>query len=80
MNILASMKKIILKDIVLALAALLAAGTYSFAQTPATPEQRAAAEAEYRVKNVVRKYDTHAEMMADLNRTGGNISCTALTT
>ena len=71
MNILASMKKIILKDIVLAVAALLAAGTYSFAQTPATPEQRAAAEAEYRVKNVVRKYDTHAEMMADLNRTGG---------
>ena len=65
------MKKIILKDIVLAVAALLAAGTYSFAQTPATPEQRAAAEAEYRVKNVVRKYDTHAEMMADLNRTGG---------
>ena len=53
------------------MAVLLAAGTYSFAQTPATPEQRAAAEAEFGVKNVVCKYDTKAEMMADLNRTGG---------
>ena len=65
------MKKIILNNIVLAVAAVLAAGTYSFAQTPATPEQRLAVESEYGVKNVVRKYDTHAEMMADPNRTGG---------
>ena len=39
------MKKIVLNNVVLAVAVLLAAGTYSFAQTPATPEQRAAAEA-----------------------------------
>ena len=49
------MKKIILNNIVLAVAVLLAAGTYSFAQTPATPEQRAAVEAKYGVKNVVCK-------------------------
>ena len=71
MNIFALMKKIVLNNVVLAVAVLLAAGTYSFAQTPATPEQRAAAEAEFGVKNVVCKYDTKAEMMADLNRTGG---------
>ena len=71
MNIFGLMKKIVLNNVVLAVAVLLAAGTYSFAQTPATPEQRAAAEAKYGVKNVVCKYDTHAEMMADLNRTGG---------
>ena len=71
MNIFALMKKIVLNNVVHAVAVLLAAGTYSFAQTPATPEQRAAAEAEFGVKNVVCKYDTKAEMMADLNRTGG---------
>lgn len=54
------MKKIVLNNVVLAVAVLLAAGTYSFAQTPATPEQRAAAEAEFGVKNVVCKYDTKA--------------------
>ncbi|HBH09721.1 MAG TPA: hypothetical protein DDX40_10025 [Rikenellaceae bacterium] len=71
MNIFALMKKRLLDNVVLAVAALLAAGTYSYAQTPATPEQRAAVEEEYGVKNVVRKYDTHAEMMADPDRTGG---------
>ena len=65
------MKKIILKDIVLAVAALLAAGTYSFAQTPATLDRRAAVEAEFGVKDAVRKYDTRAEMMADRNLLGG---------
>ena len=64
MNIFALMKKIALNNVVLAVAVLLAAGTYSFAQTPATPEQRAAAEAKYGVKNVVCKYDTHAEMIS----------------
>ena len=65
------MKKIILNNIVLAVAALLAAGTYSFAQTPATPEQRLAVEAEYGVKDAVVKYDTRSEMMADKNLLGG---------
>lgn len=65
------MKKIILKNIVLAVAALLAVGTYSFAQTPATPEQRLAVEAEYGVKDAVVKYDTRSEMMADKNLLGG---------
>ena len=49
----------------------LAAGTYAFAQTPATPEVRAAIEAEYGVKDAVVKYDTYSEMMADPDRMGG---------
>ncbi len=71
MNIFAWMKKIVLNNIVLAVTSLLSAGTYSFAQIPATPEQRTVVEKEYGVKSVVRKYDTHAEMMADPNKTGG---------
>ena len=65
------MEKIILNNIVLAVAALLAAGTYSFAQTPATLDRRAAVEAEFGVKDAVRRYDTRAEMMADRNLLGG---------
>lgn len=49
----------------------LAAGTYSFAQAPATSEVRAAIEAEYGVKDAVVKYDTYSEMMADPDRMGG---------
>lgn len=56
---------------VCAVAALLSAQTYSYAQAPATLEQRKAVETEYGVKDAVRKYDTRSEMMADLNRTGG---------
>jgi len=65
------MKKIVLNSIVLAVAALLAAGTYSFAQIPATLEQRAAVEAEYGVKDAVERYDTRTEMSADRNLLGG---------
>lgn len=71
MNVFALMKKIILNNIVLAVAALLAAGTYSFAQAPVTLEQRLAVEAEYGVKDAVVKYDTRAEMMADKDLLGG---------
>ena len=65
------MLKLVLKDSVLAVALTLAAGTYSFAQVPATPQERAAIEAEYGVKDAVRKYDTYAEMMAEPDRMGG---------
>ena len=54
-----------------AVVVFLAAGTYSFAQAPATPEVRAAVEAEYGVRNAVVRYDTKAEMMENLNKTGG---------
>lgn len=54
-----------------AVVVFLAAGTYSFAQAPATPEVRAAIEAEYGVRNAVVRYDTKAEMMENLNKTGG---------
>ena len=49
----------------------LAAGTCVFAQAPASPEVRAAVEAEYGVRNAVVRYDTKAEMMENLNKTGG---------
>lgn len=65
------MLKLVLKDSVLAVALTLAAGIYSFAQVPATPQERAAIEAEYGVKDAVRKYDTYAEMMAEPDRMGG---------
>ncbi len=71
MNIFALMKKIIQNNIVLAVAALLAAGTYSFAQAPVALEQRMAIESEYGVKEAVVKFDTRAEMMADKNLLGG---------
>ena len=53
---------------------LVAAQTYSSAQTPATPERRQAIEAEYGVKNAVVKYDTRAEMLSDINLAGGEYS------
>ncbi len=71
MNIFALMKKRILNNVVLAVAALLAAGAYSFAQAPAALEQRKAIESEYGVREAVLKYDTRAEMMADENLLGG---------
>ncbi len=64
----------IISNSVLAVAALFAAGTCSFAQTPATPEQRAAVEAEHGVRDAVAKYDTRAEMMADRWLLGGEYS------
>ena len=71
MNILAQMKKRIHNKIVIAVAALLTAGTYSFAQAPAALEQRKAIESEYGVREAVIKYDTRAEMMTDKNLLGG---------
>ncbi len=64
----------IISNSVLAVAALFAAGTCSFAQTPAAPEQRAAIEAEHGVRDAVAKYDTRAEMMADRGLLGGEYS------
>lgn len=49
----------------------LAAVTNALAQAPATPEVRAAIEAEYGVKDAVVKYDTYSEMMANPDRMGG---------
>ena len=49
----------------------LAAATNALAQAPATPEVRAAIEAEYGVKDAVVKYDTYSEMMANPDRMGG---------
>ncbi len=65
------MLKSIVSYSVLAVALALAAGTYASAQTPATPLTRAAVEAEYGVREAVRKYDTFAEMMAEHDRMGG---------
>jgi len=61
----------VLNVVILAVAVLLIAGTSSFAQTPAAPEQRLAVEAEYGVGDAVAKYDTRAEMLADRNLLGG---------
>lgn len=55
----------------LAVALAITAGTYASAQTPATLLTRAAVEAEYGVRDAVRKYDTFAEMMAERGRLGG---------
>ena len=71
MNIFVLMKKRLLDNVVLAVAALLAAGTYSFAQAPVALEQRMAIESEYGVKEAVVKFDTRAEMMSDKNLLGG---------
>ncbi len=59
------------KQILIAVSLFVAAQTYSSAQNPATPEQRSEIERAYGVKNAVVKYDTKAEMMANLNLTGG---------
>ncbi len=68
------MKKIRLNNSFVAVAALLAVGTYSFAQAPADLTQRKTVEAEYGVKDAVVKYDTRAEMMADKGLLGGEYS------
>ncbi len=62
------------RHILIAAVLLAAVQAYSFAQTPATPERRQAVEAEYGVKNAVVKYDTRAEMLSDINLTGGEYS------
>ncbi len=63
-----------LRHVLTAALILVAARTYSSAQTPATPDQRQAIEAEYGVKNAVMKYDTRAEMLSDINLAGGEYS------